>query len=188
MRAPNLSPMTILEAKEFLKDYPEGRNPDYYRDELDDVNYIRFEDLHFYKDYDLKKRIGTKKVRWNDHCQTITSSNNLYHPIRNDPLTCRERAMIMGFPDNFEFIFNSKNEKFGRIMGSQTGQAVPLQFVEYMCKQIKSWLEGNIFTGNGIRNISDRLVEKCKQEYCRENGVGNCNNCVINDECYLNIK
>ncbi len=181
MPAPNMSPMKIKEAREFFKDFKEGINPSYYKNEKGKCIYCDLKDVKKYEDI-LKKRIGTKKIFWEKHSHVITSATNFYHPIRNDPLTCRERARIQGFSDNFIFVLKSN---FSRVMGCQTGQAIPFEFMNYLTYQIKCFLENEPFESSCTRYLSDDMIEKNKMEYCKEYGKKEieCTYCVCKPFC-----
>jgi len=182
--APNMSPLTITKAREFFKNFPEGINPSYIRDEMtDEVFYLPEDKKYLYHEFEINKRIGTKKIRWNKHAQTVTSNVNLYHSIRNDPLTCRERAMLQGFPNDFEFVFSNTKQKFGKEMGCQTGQSIPIEFTTYMYKLIINWFNGVESKINGHRHLSNDLVENSKKDYCKKYGKLNCETCVCNETC-----
>lgn len=186
MSAPNMSPLNIAQVREFWKGEPEGKNPKYLRDEFDDIFYIKDVDKKSYDPDELKTRIGTKKVRWLKHGQTITSGLNLYHSLRGDPLTCRERARLMGFPDDFLFVWKNQKDEFKqKPMGCQTGQAVPVGFPHHFSRLVKAHSSNEPIECTKRRYKGDLLVEKSKKEYCKKHGFTSkdCEFCAYQYNC-----
>jgi len=192
MKAPNMSPLTVEEAIKFFKDEPEGVNPNYSYDEDEEIFYLHKDEIKDLEEmgYEIKKRIGTKKIRWKKHSQTLTSNANIYHALRNDPLTCRERARLMGFPDDFEFVFLTEKDHYGIRMAQQTGQAVPIQFTTFFAKQILAHLKGEEFECSGERFLTNDLVEQNKKDYCKEYEYDktSCKYCVLRHDCNIKEK
>lgn len=69
------------------------------------------------------------KVDKND-CRFVEGSEDLYRR-----LTVREAARVQGFPDDFEFVYNSLQDGYKMI-----GNAVPVELAYAMAKQIQKFL------------------------------------------------
>jgi DNA (cytosine-5)-methyltransferase 1 len=59
------------------------------------------------------------------------------HPDQHRPITHREAARLMGFPDDFKFV-GTKTE-----VARQIGNAVPPHLGGAIGQVVKGWLDGN---------------------------------------------
>ena len=141
-----------------------------------------------------KVRCGTAKVRWEGHGFVLDGGSVCTHPLRNLPLSIRERARIQGFPDSFIF-YGLKpttkgewNHDKNNDLVKQTGKAMPWQFNEYVSRQIRAHIEGVKFECSNERMIEPNgLVTAAKEWYCREIGYSNqkaaCGACSLRSYC-----
>jgi hypothetical protein len=115
--------------------------------------------------------------------------------VRCDPFTVRERARIMGFPDDFVF-YGTTLDSEGRwdhdinrnSMVKQTGKAMPIQFSEYVSRQVAAHIQKKPFTSSGRRVIPpNKFVDEAKQWYCDNIGYANqkaaCGQCWMAETC-----
>jgi hypothetical protein len=124
----------------------------------------------------IKKKIGRYRTYWEKHSHVLTGgsigvaswvSHDVYHPKTGFPLTIRERARIQGCPDDFIF------EGPGVFQIRQTGKFMPVQFCEYLSRQIAAHLRGESFESNPIRLIKQNsFVNEAKRWYCENAGYG----------------
>lgn len=141
------------------------------------------------------KRIGFLKGHWDGPAHVLTGGNANFHNIRCEPYTVRERARLQGFPDDFVFygtILNDKGEWDHDVnretMVKQTGKAMPVQFCEFVSKQIMAHINKEAFTPSGDRVIDpNEHVSKAKQWYCKTVGYKNqkttCSSCWLDGNC-----
>jgi DNA (cytosine-5)-methyltransferase 1 len=101
-------------------------------DELFEELQIKGKLEYIASDGKLKSRIG-RKILDRIYCPTILGSNGIYHYEKKYPLTVRERARLMGFPDNFKFTHKSIINKY-----KATGKSVPLEFVYEIENQLSN--------------------------------------------------
>jgi site-specific DNA-cytosine methylase len=75
--------------------------------------------------------------------RTLSKSETLRHPITGFPLTPRERARLMGWPDDFRLLGNGTeaNQSSIRAISMITGKAVPNEFVRYLIPQLVDHIE-----------------------------------------------
>ena len=127
----------------------------------------------------------------------LTGGNPMMHPEICLPISIRERARIQGFPDSFVF-YGAKLEEDGRWehnsknihMVKQTGKAMPIEFNEYVAKQIKGHIEGTPINSSGERFLKhDPMIDKAKSDYCEAVGYANqegaCQSCWLRETCSL---
>jgi site-specific DNA-cytosine methylase len=57
------------------------------------------------------KRIGFLKAHWEGPSHVLTGGNAIFHHIRCEPYSVRERARIQGFPDGFVFYGTKVNDQ-----------------------------------------------------------------------------
>jgi site-specific DNA-cytosine methylase len=127
---------------------------------------------------------GTVKVKpsharayWDGHGHVLDGTAVAVHPVRATPYTVRERARLQGFPDDFVF-YGTRLDAQGRYdheknphMVKQTGKAMPVQFCEYVCRQIMAHLHGEKFEVSGRRLVRpDMQVSRAKEWYCENVG------------------
>lgn len=77
--------------------------------------------------------IGTKLA------PSLASVMEFIHPIEDRPLYIREYARLMGYPDDFEFVDDSKAPYIQSI-----AQGVPVNFAKWAANNIKDALEDNL--------------------------------------------
>jgi len=73
-------------------------------------------------------------------------------------------------------------------MVKQTGKAMPIQFSEYVSRQIAAHIQKKDFTASGNRVIDDNeYVDEAKKWYCKTIGYGQqkkaCNACWLDGQC-----
>lgn len=83
-----------------------------------------------------KIRIGLKRASWDKKCPVIGTHDSILHPDTGWPLTIRERARILGFPDSFKFLGTYKEQLIA------TGACIPLEFPLYLYKLIQEQWTG----------------------------------------------
>lgn len=141
-------------------------------------------------------RMGTAKVRWEGHGFVLDGGSVCTHPVRNLPLSIRERARIQGFPDDFIFysekLDKSKcwNHDKNNDLVKQTGKAMPWQFNRYVGEQIIAHINKEKFECSGERLIEPNgFVTDAKKWYCENVGYANqkavCNACWCKTHCTL---
>ena len=91
----------------------------------------------------LAVKIGRQRLAFQKYSRTITGLPSIHHPMTGWPLTARERARLMGWPDNF-YLGNSSVE-YNRTelmrLTLFTGKAVPSGFPKYLLQQLVPFLE-----------------------------------------------
>lgn len=138
----------------------------------------------------VRRRIGTSKGYWHGHSHLLDGSSLASHPRRNLPFTIRERARIQGCPDDFIF-YGEKlpfNHEKNTAMIKQTGKFMPVQFCEYVAKQIMGHLAGTPVTEKTNRQIIEhKLIDQAKGWYCENVGYADlksaCLNCGKGGKC-----
>ena len=148
------------------------------------------------QDGSTRVRMGTAKVRWKGHGFVLDGGSVCTHPLRNLPLSIRERARIQGFPDDFIF-YGTRSGKKGtwnhdknNDLVKQTGKAMPIQFNKYVAEQVKAHIEHRKFTASNERMLSPQeTVSVEKQWYCENVGYSNqksaCEACWMRESCTL---
>ena len=137
---------------------------------------------------EIKQRPGYLRCHWDKHMHTISGGGwasfyNNFHHLTGMPLTIRERARLQGCPDDFIF-YGSEQD-----MVKQTGKFMPVQFCEYISRQIAAHIEGRPFTGNGERLINpNKFVDEAKIWYCENVGYDTrqeamCEQCWLRKTC-----
>lgn len=141
-------------------------------------------------------RIGFVKGHWDGPAHVLTGGNACLHPLRCTPYTIRERARLQGFPDDFVF-YGTVLDKDGKWshdenhhMIRQTGKAMPVQFCEYVSRQVAAHIRGELFKSTGTRLLKpDEYVSEAKSWYCQEVGYsdqrGACGQCWLYDRCTI---
>jgi site-specific DNA-cytosine methylase/DNA modification methylase len=151
--------------------------------------------IKYYKeDGSTATRIGTYKGHWDGPAHVMTGGLSALHPLRGDPFSIRERAAIQGFPDDFVFYgvvtnrqgcwIHDKNMHLIR----QTGKAMPIQFCNYVARQVVDNIRGKSWRASNERLIrSDDYINEAKMEYCRRVGYQSqdraCKACWLFDRC-----
>ncbi len=140
------------------------------------------------------KRIGFLKGHWDGPAHVLHGGNAILHHIRCEPYTIRERARLQGFPDEFVFYganLNSRgewNHEENQHLIKQTGKAMPVQFCEYVSRQIAAHIQDQEFTASGSRvNDPNPYVDEAKLWYCRSVGYRDqkkaCSACWMDGRC-----
>lgn len=78
-----------------------------------------------------KRKLDFKRLDWGTDCIVIGTTENKFHPETGWPLTIRERARILGFPDNYLFTGPYKDQL------AQTGACIPFEFPTYLFKLLE---------------------------------------------------
>jgi DNA (cytosine-5)-methyltransferase 1 len=147
-------------------------------------------------DGSMVKRIGFLKGHWDGPAHVLTGGNATVHHIRCDPYTIRERARIQGFPDDFIFYGSILNERgewchdTNNHMVRMTGKAMPIQFGEYVSKQIAAFINKKPFQASRRRvQKQNEYVNAAKEWYCKEVGYSNqeaaCRECWLKQNCLI---
>lgn len=87
----------------------------------------------------LAVKIGRQRLDLNKYSRTITGLPSIHHPMTGWPLTARERARLMDWPDQFQL--GSAGVTFDRYALMRltlfTGKAVPSAFPRFLIPQLK---------------------------------------------------
>lgn len=85
------------------------------------------------------KKAGRTRCALNHTCRVISGLATLHHPVTGWPLTARERARCMGWPDEFK-LWDGKvefsNTNIIKLV-KLTGKAVPSEFPRYLIPQLR---------------------------------------------------
>lgn len=91
----------------------------------------------------LAVKIGRSRLPHNEKSRTITGLPSVHHPYTGWPLTARERARLMDWPDGFQL--GSSETTYDRTalmrLTLLTGKAVPSAFPRYLIPQLMAHLE-----------------------------------------------
>lgn len=106
--------------------------------------------LHYVaQDGSIKYHFGFRKAIYDNPSPTLIGTHPVVHPKTCLPLSIRERARIMGFPDDFNF-YGTKYEDDGTwvhnkntAMIQQTGRCIPTEFPGFLIQQFNAFLEGD---------------------------------------------
>lgn len=141
-------------------------------------NYNKFEPL---LNEEIKKSLATQLVKMNTgrrywdksparvECNglfpSMSSVANIIHPLYNRPLTVREYARIMGYPDSFEFVDDCETPIVQCI-----AQGVPVNFFKWISGKVKQALNGEakIIKKDGIMCQYNNKGFLTKQEFLDE--------------------
>lgn len=146
------------------------------------------------EDGTIAHRPGNLANPWRGTSGVLCGNAIKFHPVRGLPYSIRERARIQGFPDEFVFYGTRLNEKGewehekNIDMVKQTGKAMPIQFAEYVAKQIYAVLDDKPFIASGRRVIKpNEKVNQAKKWYCENIGYSRqrkaCAACWMADDC-----
>lgn len=82
-------------------------------------------------------KIARTRLRLGTPCRTLNGGEGLNHPLTGWPFTIRERARLMGWPDDFRLNDGSEMTR-SRISSliAVTGRAVPNEFPRYLLPQL----------------------------------------------------
>lgn len=167
------------QVREYFRDKPAGFTLEYVRE-----------------DGSVVKRIGFLKGHWDGPSHVLTGGNAILHYKRCEPYTIRERARIQGFPDDFVFYGTVLNERgewnhdLNPHMVKKTGKAMPIQFCEYVSKQIHAYIRGKPWKKSGQRMLeANEHVDEAKRWYCQSVGYANqraaCTQCWLYRSCSI---
>lgn len=88
-------------------------------------------------------KIGRSRLPIDEKSRTITGLPSIHHPITGWPLTARERARLMDWPDDFHL--GNEETVYNRYALMRltlfTGKAVPSAFPRYLLPQVLEHLE-----------------------------------------------
>jgi DNA (cytosine-5)-methyltransferase 1 len=145
----------------------------------------------------LKVRPSLIRIKYDYPSPVLTGGNPMMHPELCLPLSIRERARIQGFPDDFVFYgtrLDSKGQwehnNHNMWMVKQTGKAMPIEFNDYVARQIMAHVKGKKFKTSGKRFLKpDPFISRAKQWFCEKVGYADqenaCRNCWLYDICQL---
>lgn len=86
------------------------------------------------------KKPGHVRLAMENPCRTLSKMETLRHPLTGFPLTPRERARMMGWPDEFKMNGPTLDQGNIRKLSVITGKAVPNEFVRYLIPQLADHL------------------------------------------------
>jgi DNA (cytosine-5)-methyltransferase 1 len=147
-------------------------------------------------DGSVKTKIGFTKTHWDGGCHVLDGGSPTIHPVRNLPLTIRERARIQGFPDDFAFYGEVADSDLrwdhykNNALIKQTGKCIPLQFVKYASSQIAAHVNGEKFQASGLRVLPpNEHVDEAKRWFCNNIGYADqkraCASCWLSAGCTI---
>ncbi len=85
----------------------------------------------------LIRKPGRTRVKPLGECCVITGRESAHHPLTGWGLTIRERARLMGWPDDFHVTDGTMIDRSRRYkLIEATGRAVPSEFPQYLIRQI----------------------------------------------------
>ena len=85
----------------------------------------------------LIKKPGHARLHSQRPCRVLTRTPSLFHPKTGWPLTPRERARLMGWPDDFKLTDGREIDRSLMYkLAEVTGKAVPSEFPRYLIRQI----------------------------------------------------
>lgn len=93
----------------------------------------------------LAVKIGRQRLAYEKYSRTITGLPSVHHPMTGWPLTARERARLMDWPDDFHLGNESTAYNRTELMRLTlfTGKAVPSGFPRYLLPQLYKFLRRN---------------------------------------------
>lgn len=93
----------------------------------------------------LAVKIGRQRLAFAKYSRTITGLPSIHHPMTGWPLTARERARLMDWPDDFH-LGNAETtyDRYALMrLTLYTGKAVPSAFPRYLLPQVIDHLDEN---------------------------------------------
>jgi site-specific DNA-cytosine methylase len=163
IKNPTRNTMTIGEVKRAFRDWPRGKN----------FTYIN-------KDGVLKYKIGYGKASKDWSAPVLSGggagTDNHFWCDTMEPLTIRERARIQGCPDDFIFlpIRDSLLPKNRDCLIKQTGKFMPVQFCNYISRQVIAHIWGDSFSSTRRRIIKpNKYIDDAKIYYCKHSSYSN---------------
>lgn len=149
---------------------------------------------------------GTVKVKpshatpyWEGHAHVLDGASLAIHPRRGTPFTVRERARLQGFPDDFVF-YGTRYEPDGTYsheanndLIKQTGKAMPVQFCNYVARQVAAHIRSEDFQSSNRRfSPPNPLIDDAKRWYCSSVGYSDqtaaCDACWLRETCEIRTK
>lgn len=129
--------------------------------------------LHYYnEDGELKYHFGYMKAKYDKPTPTLIGTNPIIHPLTCLPLSIRERARIMGFPDDFIF-YGTEFENDGTWshnrngnMIKQTGRCIPCEFPGFLIDQFDAFINDRpyICSGERLAKPNKYVEEACNED------------------------
>lgn len=103
--------------------------------------------LHYLaSDNTIKYHFGFRRANAEKGCPTLIGTHPILHPETSIPLSIRERARVMGFPDDFNF-YGTNYEEDGtwvhnrnNSMIQQTGRCIPCEFPKFLIDQFEAFI------------------------------------------------
>jgi site-specific DNA-cytosine methylase len=135
--------------------------------------------MHYHADDGLiKYHFALDALNWTGGSRALTGNNPKVHPLTGLPLSTRERARIMGFPDSFVIrgIRHEPDGTWSHMKNSrvnwQTGKCIPCEFPAFMAGQIKEFLldpSGYHKQYSKIRTLKPHPLIVEAKKWCWEN-------------------
>lgn len=145
----------------------------------------------------MKIRPSLIRVKYDYPSPVLTGGNPMMHSVICLPLSIRERARIQGFPDDFVF-YGTRFDDDGKWehnnhnmwMVKQTGKAMPIEFNQFVAKQIATHIKGKKVKASNLRFLKpDPFISTAKTWYCDQVGYENqaaaCGACWMRETCTL---
>lgn len=148
-------------------------------------------------DGSIKIRPSLIRIKDDYPCPVLTGGNPMMHYKNCLPLSIRERARLQGFPDDFVFYGTRLKEdgtwehnNHNMWMVKQTGKAMPIEFNNYVSKQIMAFIQKKRFKASKKRFLKPNpFIDAAKSWYCEHVGYANqsaaCGNCWLYETCDL---
>jgi site-specific DNA-cytosine methylase len=163
IKNPEATNLTVAQVKEVFSDYPSHRCFPYTN-----------------RAGETKLKAGFHKIDKTRHSPVLSGgglqgADNHYWSDTMEPLTIRERARIQGCPDDFIFlpISDSLSNKNRNLLIKQTGKFMPVQFCEFLSRQIYNHIKKIPMGISGRRFIKPNpLIDEAKKWYCDNVGYG----------------
>jgi len=91
------------------------------------------------------RKAGHLRLAPEGPARNVNGGSSLMHPLTGWPLTPRERARLMGWPDDFNLTDGREVDRTLRYkLGHLTGRGVPSEFVRYLLPQLRDHLERDL--------------------------------------------
>jgi site-specific DNA-cytosine methylase len=152
--------VTLAEFQDYIKDHPCGIIP------------------YYSPSGGIKRRIGQNKISLARPARVVTGGgwqgvDNHFREDTLSPLTLRERARIQGCPDDFIFYPLQPNRRVDGYLTKQVGKFMPVQFCEYVSRQIMAHIRKIPFECSEKRLIRpNEYIDQAKRWYCENVGYG----------------
>lgn len=163
-----------INLERFFEDVPQRQsvrqhiveNWDKYENQLNEKEIKSFATLkHKYETGQNSWDKSPRRFHWEDRFPSMSSVANIIHPSKDRPLTIREYAAIMNYPDDFEFVKDAQVPVVQAI-----SQGVPANFFEYIANEAGQALLGNrkIIKSEDILFIFQDNVKGLYKQYTLE--------------------